>query len=203
MTNVNAAVLLGFALGVAPTLGGTTEEPPHSWHFRVLLDGKPIGEHDFLLTRHADELVVDSEAHFRVAVAFVTLYTYEHHDHEVWHGGCLARLSSHTNDNGRQLVVEGVLRDQGFEVANSHGTTTLPPCVRTFAYWDRELITDPRLLNSQTGEYQSVLLTRVDDRRFVLRGTQLAIDLRYSDAGEWVALESRLESGRTLHYELH
>jgi hypothetical protein len=176
---------------------------PRSWHFTALLDGKLIGTHDFVVGRQGDDVTVDSAAHFKVAVAFITAYVYEHRDHEVWHGGCLAQISSQTNDNGHKVFVEGTLEGDAFELRSPRGMTRLPACVRTFAYWDEHLMSDPRLLNAQTGEYQAVSLTSVGAERYALRGHKLAIDLWYSAAGDWTALESKLDSGRTLRYELH
>ena len=196
------AVVLGLALGAAAA-SRAGEEPPRSWHFNVLLDGKYIGEHDFLVGHHGDEVWVDSVAHFKVMLAFITVYTYEHHNHEVWRDGCLTQVTSRTDDNGHQAFVQGTRRAATFEVESVGGAARLPACVRSFAYWDRDLLGDPRLLNTQSGEYQAVTLTALGAQRYALRGAKLAIDLWYSDTGEWVALESKLDSGRTLRYELH
>jgi hypothetical protein len=101
-----------------------------------------------------------------------------------------------------------------FEIENSRGARTLSGCVHTFAYWDEESLMAPRLLNAQTGEYQAVTLTRIGTQnvsvggqsiaaqRYALRAAHLSIDVWYSDSGRWVALESKLESGRTLRYEI-
>jgi hypothetical protein len=86
--------------------------------------------------------------------------------------------------------------------------------VGTFAYWDRsQLAGRDRLLNSQTGEYVpvevrslgtgSLTLGGRDVRveRVALSGPDIDITLAYAaDSGEWLALDSRLESGRTLRY---
>jgi hypothetical protein len=127
MSNVNAAVLLGFVLTGVPAWVTAAEAASRSWHFAVLLDGKQIGAHDFAIVRQGDDLPVDSVARFKAS---------------------------------------------------------LPVCVRTFAYWNEHLNTDPRLLNAQTGEYQPVTLTRAGTQHFTLRGQKLA-------------------GGRTLRYELH
>jgi hypothetical protein len=60
-----------------------------------------------------------------------------------------------------------------------------------------------KLLNVQSGEYQAVAVTRMGVNRFALRGSKLAIELWYSEAGDWTGLQSTLKSGRTLRYELH
>jgi hypothetical protein len=214
MRNVTAAILPSLFLSAVPVLAPAAEQEARSWHFAVLLDGKHIGEHDFVLTRHGDADVIDIVAHFKVGVAFIPLYVYDHQNHEVWRNGCVVSVSSRTNDNGRKDFVDGAVQDQAFRVRSARGVLTLPACVRTFAYWDENLLAQPPLLNTQTGEFQAVTLTAAGvqsvtvagrplaAKRYSLRGPHLAIDVWYSEAGDWVALESKLESGRTLRYEI-
>jgi hypothetical protein len=214
MSNATAAILPSLFLTALPLLAPAAQPQARSWHFAVLLDGKRIGQHDFVLTHHGDQDIVDIVAHFKVGVAFIPLYAYDHQNHEVWRNGCVLSVSSRTNDNGRKDFVEGVSQDQAFMVRSARGALTLPACVRTFAYWDENLLAQPPLLNTQTGELQSLTLTAAGvqsvtvagrplaAKRYALRGAHLAIDVWYSEAGDWVALESKLESGRTLRYEI-
>ena len=208
-------VMLGFYILCAARTGmACAAEPAGNWHFSVLLDGKRIGVHDFVVTHQADETEVVTEAHLKVKVAFLSLYQYDHQDHEIWRGGCLVRISSHTRDNGKAFAVQGDLKADAFQVQGSRGAATLPVCVKTFAYWNQRFLTEPRLLNSQTGEFQPVTLApdgsqtltvrgrMIAARRYSLRGPKLDIELWYSEAGDWIALESKLESGRTLRYEI-
>ncbi len=214
MRNLSAAILPSLFLAVAPVWASAAEEGARNWHFTVLLDGKHIGEHDFTIAQRGDEVAVDTRAHFKVGVAFIPVYSYDHQDHEVWRNGCLFTLSSHTNDNGKRDFVEGALQGQAFGVRSARTTLSLPACVRSFAYWDESQLAQPPLLNSQTGEFQSATLTAAGTqsirvgaqtlaaKRYALRGLHLSIDVWYSDSGRWVALESKLESGRTLRYEI-
>jgi Family of unknown function (DUF6134) len=217
MTTLKPAVLLGFYIlwaSLAEAAAGTADLPSHSWHFTVLLDGRRIGEHDFRIAPQGAESAIDTEAHFRVRAAFISLYQYDLQDHEVWREGCLVRLNSHTRDNGKSFAVQGELQGQAFGVHGARGAATLPACVQTFAYWDQRLLTGSRLLNSQTGDFQSVTLTcegtqsvrvrgrMIQAQRYSLRAPKLDIQLWYAGSGDWVALESRLESGRILRYEI-
>jgi hypothetical protein len=98
-------------------------------------------------------------------------------------------------------------------VQSAHGAASLPAWASTFAYWDQRFLTEQRLLNSQTGEYQPVTPTRegieilkvggqaIPAQRYSLRAPKRAITLWYSAACHWAALESKLESGRKLRYE--
>lgn len=215
MTNREPALLLGFYMFCV--CGVAAAAPPSqrgSWHFTVLLDGKRIGEHDFAVIRQADEVEVDSEAHFKVKVAFIPVYEYDHQDREVWRHGCLAQINSRTHDDGKTFAVHGILKGDRFEVQGAHGALMLPACIQTFAYWNQRFLTGQRLLNSQTGEYQPVTLARegieslkvagatIAAQRYSLRAPKLDIALWYSASGDWVGLESKVQSGRTLRYEI-
>jgi hypothetical protein len=216
MTRFTPATILALLPLIAACAPAAAAEPPKagSWHFTVFLDGKRIGEHDFSVAPQGDEVAVETEAHFKIKAAFIALYQYDHHDHEVWRGGCLAQIAAETHDNGKSLAVQGALKGNVFEVQGSRGAAALPACVRSFAYWDQHYLTGPRLLNSQTGEYQSVTLEpegtdsvrvrgqSMPAQHYLLRAPQLAIDLWYSQSGDWLALESKLESGRVLRYEI-
>ena len=179
------------------------------------LDGRPIGEHDFTVSGERGSEEVQSHARFSVKALFVPLYGYVHHDTELWHGGCLVGMKAHTSENGHESQVLGTSTSSGFLVAGPRGTTVLPGCVSSFAYWDRARLEARRLLNAQSGEYEPVALTgqgaetilsqghRVGAERYCLAASRFTIKLWYSSDGRWLALESRTTEGRTLRYELH
>jgi hypothetical protein len=84
--------------------------------------------------------------------------------------------------------------------------------VRTFAYWDVDLLNSQRLLNTQTGEYEPVTVSdmgtgrltideeQIEARHFRLVTEGLTIDLWYTNDMHWLALESVTESGAVLRY---
>ena len=181
--------------GSAAASGATRE-----WHFDVSLDGRPIGEHRFVLEERANQREVTSDARFRVRILFVDAYRYEHHARESWRGDCLERLDARTVENGQQLRV--VVPD---------GNPPRSDCVQTFAYWNPSILDSSLLLNPQTGEYVPVKVLplgrdTIDGQsaeRYRLLGsgtTPLQIDLWYTPARDWVALESRTPQGRLLRY---
>ncbi|MBV8782626.1 MAG: hypothetical protein JOZ67_00395 [Gammaproteobacteria bacterium] len=200
------ALLLSGAAVLLPGTAGA--QGP--WRFDVRLDGRPIGFHEFQVQERGEETEVLSRAHFLVTVLRVPLYRYEHEDHETWRAGCLVRIEATTNDNGRRTQVRGAGAAQGFAVMGPAGASHWPGCVRSFAYWDTRLLDAPRLLNAQTGEYEAVQVTRIEDpaaaagatAHYRLTGEHFHIDLWYGAHGEWRALESRTPEGRTLRYEI-
>ena len=130
-------------------------------------------------------------------------------------GRCAAsglRIASSTNDNGDQLFVNGDLRSNGLDLKTHTGKETLEGCVRTFAYWEPELLTSKKLLNVQTGEHVPVDIESlgvstinvrgiaVEANHYRLNNEKFSIDLWYSQNQEWLALESTTESGARLRY---
>ncbi len=186
---------------------------PRHWNFRVLLDSRPIGEHDFEVSGEPGSERVQTRAHFSVKAFFVPVYGYVHQDTELWQNGCLVSMVSRTTENGHESQVLGSRSDSGFEVHGARGTSLLPSCIGSFAYWDLARLRAARLLNAQSGEFEPVVLTRqgaenilsqgrrVDCERYLLTAAKFTIQLWYASDGRWLALESHTAEGRTLRYE--
>ena len=184
-----------------------------TWQFDVLLDGRHIGEHEFVLVDSGAQKELTTRAKFRVSVLLVPLYRYEHENREIWREGCLYRIDARTRTNGDESIVEGARVGPAFQVRGPGGSARLPACVKTFAYWDLELLREERLLNAQTGVYERIEIEdlgadtlelagrRVAAERHALRAGNYVIDLWYSPGGEWLALESLTPEGRRLRYE--
>ena len=150
---------------------------------------------------------------------FVNLYRYRHQSTEVWQDNCLRSIDSVTDANGKPFLVEGNLvagqaKANYFQVNTAGTETELPPCVMTFAYWNPIFLDEEKLLNSQTGIYEDVTITRIGEESLQLDGEAVAavkylIDLKagpitlwYSANNfRWLALESVAAGGRILRYE--
>jgi len=185
------------------------------WRFEVLLDDKQIGYHDFNVTGDGQQQVLETEASFDVKFLFITAFRYRHQNVEVWNDGCLASIEAATNNNGEVLQVDGRQIDDTFRVSRESGDAALDSCVRTFAYWNPDILDADRLLNSQTGEYESVSVELegqdriivdgrpVDALRYRLMAEAGDIKLWYSSdaARRWLALEAPAKGGRTLRYK--
>ena len=202
-----ARILAMLALLVATSSHAATRE----WNFDVSLDGKPIGEHRFTLHDRGDIREIDSQARFNVRFLFINAYRYEHRARERWTGDCLQSVEARTDANGKPRVVEGERANGMFRIRNGSPAVLQDACVQTFAYWNPSILDARRLLNPQTGEYVDVkvlLMGRevIDGQsaeRYRLLGegeTPLQIDLWYTAARDWVALESLTPEGRRLRY---
>ena len=185
-----------------------------SWNFKVYLDDKPVGFHNFTIDGDAKEKRLRSEAHFDVDVFIFNAYSYRHESNERWNGGCLTEINASTNDNGDKLSVHGKAAQANFHLTSNNIQSELPACVMTFAYWNPEMLGQKRLLNPQDGKYLDVEIKPIGQDAIKVRGENISaahyrlkaekflIDLWYSADRRWLALDSTLENGRLLHYRI-
>jgi hypothetical protein len=183
-------------------------------NFDVFLDDRAIGYQRFVLASTGEGMRIETRAEFEVKLLRITAFEFDHRNTELWRDGCLQAIDARTDSNGKQYAVSGKARGAAFVVATNEGERRLGGCVASFAYWDSQLLTQRReLLNSQTGEYVPVRIDslgrdriRIGERevpveRYSLKGKEIDITLAYeAGSGEWVALDSRLDGGRTLRY---
>ena len=209
-----ALVVLALAMVAVPVLADDALSTERQWRFRVFLDDKEIGYHDFFLAEQGASRVLRTVAEFEYKLLFVKLYDYAHENSEEWQGDCLTRIESSTDDNGETLSVLGRQQQDTFVVQANRGAASLPPCVMSFAYWNPEFLKQTQLLNSQNGEYVEVQVSAPEPAelevhgemrqalRYHLAAGPLKLQLWYSMDDEWLGLESETESGRILRYKL-
>jgi hypothetical protein len=192
----------------------TAASQAQEWRFKVYLDDKWIGYHNFRLTPRGDgRHTLDIDASFDVKFLFINAYSYRHQNTEQWQRQCLSSIRASTDDNGQQYDVVGTTGDNGFYLDNGSERTTLSECVMSFAYWDPAILKARRLLNAQTGEVVDVTTVPMGREQIPVRGQTIAanryrlisdqavIDLWYAERNSrWLALQSTTESGRMLRY---
>lgn len=208
---LSAPFLMTLPATALASSGMNTDEK--QWHFTVYLDDREIGYHRFTVDRQSEQWQVISEARFDVKVWFINAYEYRHYNRETWREGCLVEINAATDDNGELSQVKAQRRNTKL-VFSRPEEKTLDGCIRSFAYWSPGLLDSPRLLNTQTGEYQDVEVLRLgkdsvtvrnqirEANRYRIRHEKFVIDLWYSDDDHWLALESSTESGATLRYRI-
>jgi len=191
----------------------------NKWNFVAYLDDDKIGYHNFEVIENNGEVVVNTEAKFDVTFMFIPVYSYEHNNTEIWNNDCLTSMDSRTLDDGEELFVQ-LSSQNGTSKINTHDKSiSQADCVRSFAYWDYDLIKSKALLNSQTGELIDVSyrfvgsdVINVNNKPLQARHYQLLgkdgagnlidISLWYNSNNHWLALHSRLDNGYSLRYQL-
>ena len=190
---MTSKVLLALALSALPALVNGTEQ---AWRFRVFLDDREIGYHDFRVRERDGFQLLETEASFEYKLLFLTLYEYAHKNTEVWNGNCLEEIESFTDANGDPHEISGALTEHGFLLEKSDGQARLPDCIMSFAYWNPAFLEQDRLLNSQNGEFVDVDVSTAERVSLKVRGS-VRPALRYRLEAEGLGI-----GGRKLRYEL-
>lgn len=207
----NHLLLLALSLTALPfsTASGRVLD---QWNFDVYLNDSKIGEHRYQVTEENGAEFVRTNAKFKIKLLFITAFRYAHENTERWQGDCLTEIRSNTNSNGKRLSVAGELEAEGFALKTADSVDELPACVRSFAYWNLELLQAEQLLNPQSGEYVNVNLSfqgiepidvageSIQAERYQLHAGGQTISLWYDQSGRWLGLEARLKKNRVLRY---
>lgn len=184
------------------------------WRFRVFLDNKEIGYHNFFLQRLENTSQLQSEANFEYRLMFVKLFGYQHENSETWAGDCLIGIESRTDANGKPFKVSGILEGDSFILSGTTGKAELPACSMSFAYWNPAFLEQDRLINVQNGEIVEIEVSEPERVELEVRGVmqpayryqlgagEMKIELWYSENNEWLALETDARGGRRLRYQL-
>ena len=202
---------LAFSLGLVCQAQISVQE---RYNFKVFLEDDEIGVQRFFVSSEGTRSQVEVEAQFDVTYFLIPFYSYRHTNSETWEGNCLKDIRAETNDNGESFFVRGTRQDGQIQLHTHAGKSNLEGCIKTFAYWNLDLLQSDRLLNSQTGEFQPVQISKVGEETISVRGVstdtehhrivsdKFTIDLWYTMNHEWVALQSTTKNGGTLRYEL-
>lgn len=223
MSTIIWSVILSFGVAVAHADGvidTRVSENAREWNFKVFLDDKEIGYHNFRLEQDGASEQVRSQAEFKVKFLFFTAYQYQHENSEIYRDNCLLEINSQTDANGKDFEVDGNRVEDGFQIeANAVQNRIVPTsrdaCIKTFAYWDPSFLKEDKLLNSQTGELLDVKVENlaretltvrgqaIETQRYRLLAKNVEVDVWYSESDRsWLALESTVKGGRKLRYVL-
>ncbi|MFN0038515.1 MAG: DUF6134 family protein [Burkholderiales bacterium] len=211
---IRKSMLRALWMGLVLTAASQSTAAMRDLEFQVFLDERPIGYHRFTLRGEGTERQLTSEARFNVKLWFINAYRYAHDATEAWRDNCIETMTARTQDGGKNLEVIAS-RDAGhLAVTSPRGRDVIQGCVMSFAYWNPEILRQSHLLNVQTGEYTPVRIDALGEEqvkvrgsmvtasRYRIRGPKFPIDLWYSADRTWVALQSTVDRGRSLRYEL-
>ena len=200
--------IAALALPAAAALTAETDIP-----FRVDMGGAPIGSHTVRFEEHGEDLHVFIDIQLKVGLAFITLYRYEHSNHEIWRDGRLVSIETETNDDGEAFSVRGEAVEGGFRVTGAEGEILLPAEVAPTSYWTADMLDAPAFLDTQRGVAASLSIAPVGDERVELpSGERLAacrvqfsgdldLDAWYDADGRWVKMAFTL-GGNDFDYQL-
>jgi hypothetical protein len=189
-TLVACAVVCASSAVAAANL--TTGADERSWSFKVFLDDREIGYHDFRVVDTPAGRELDSEARFDVKVLFINAYKYRHESHERWDDGCLVEIDARTRAGSERNALAGRDVGQAFALqklatqrkrtsdtadpTDAPAVTYESDCVSTFAYWNPDFLSRDRLLNPQTGDLVPVHVESMGVGTVQVAGVETAVE---------------------------
>lgn len=164
--------------------------------FEVVRGESSIGRHEVSFRREGEELHVEVAIDLEVKLAFVTVFTYQHRNHEVWRDGRLISIETTTNDDGKQYQLTGRATDQGFQVEGSAGSYLAPADIIPTSYWNPATLEQSQLLDTQRGRLLEVMIVPQGEEQILADGERfsatryrmsgdLRLDLWYGPDGQW------------------
>ena len=208
-------VILFFWFGLAAATEVESEELSDTTSskeilFDVFLGKKKIGEHSFLFAPSSVGMKVQSRASFDYRLLNISLYNYEHFSEEYYDSeNCLVKINSSTLTETKvrgsvKQEVAGEMKDKGFLITGSNEEQLDKNCVMPFAYWNPEILEQTSLLNAQTGKEVHIAVRELPEiesgAKYSLEGENLNIEVKYTEEGSWISLESKVSKGRNLKY---
>lgn len=166
--------------------------------FILLRKGNEIGFHHIKFTEKGDDLHVDIHIEIKIGIGFITLFNYLHKNSEVWNEGQLIAINSRTDVNGKTDFINLKRDDTGaWQGQSSRLEDPIPAQILTTSYFDPNFIRQSQVLNSQDGRVADLTIKKIGTEPYVLsdrtttahryraRG-DLALDVWYSESGEWL-----------------
>ncbi len=192
-----AAGVAAFAAALAPPL--SAGEAAAMLGFWVKRDGDRIGSHSVSLRRVGDETQVEIALELKIGLGFITLFRYEHENREVWRDGRLLSLDARTHDDGEDTWVRARAGDAGLHVEGSAGSYLAPADTLPTSYWNKAMVGQTRLLDTQSGRLievevkpagrESIVVgdRAIDAQRYEISG-DLRASLWYDSEDTWTGL---------------
>lgn len=193
-----------------PALADPLPVPPgNQIAFRVLRNGKPIGEHHLNFTRSGDDLAVAIAVDLRVTFAGIPFFRYHLSGTERWSGGVFQSLETKVNDNGRHLEVHAHKTATGYDVEGTYiPLYTAPPNTMPLTYWNKALLNSTGL-NIQTAHSYPLIVASpgwnklpttdgsfVTAQRFNVTG-KLRLSVWYDQTNQWSGLAFQINGNES------
>jgi hypothetical protein len=179
--------------------------------FDVFRDGRPVGRHEVGFSVDGDRLRVQARMEIAIPFLVFTAYRYRYRSDSLWDEGHLVWLSAETDDNGKKSVVEAEWMGHALTVEGGRGRKVVDGPLFPTDHWHPSVIGREKVLNTITGEVNSVSITPEGvDRLVTPEGIIEATRYRYSGdlenlvwydtEGRWVGMRFSAQDGSTIEY---
>ncbi len=132
-----------------------------------------IGSYSNTVERSGDTTTVLTEAHLKVSVLGIVLHREDARRQERWRDGRLMFFHGVTTINGRELVVRGEAKGDGFVIDTPRGTVTAPADIRPANPWSANFLGSNTMMRVDNGAVEPVRISGGGETSVTVEGTKL------------------------------
>ncbi|EDP65646.1 hypothetical protein BAL199_02439 [alpha proteobacterium BAL199] len=185
---------------------GLARAYPEILKFAVTREGSPLGVVMERFGSDAADRITEVYIAFKVDLAFITVYRYEHRSRERWRDGRLVALDTITNDDGEAQKVAARTSSSGLQVDGKEGRIVAPSDILPSSYWHPRFVEQSRMLDSQLGRVLDFTVTEVGSEtiqalgrptlctRYAMRG-DIDLDFWYDADRVWQKMTFTIGGG--------
>ena len=178
---VGIAALLAFAAGTAFSASAWSEPETFVYEVEHPTYGD-VGTYINTVIRNGETVDIETNLHIAVRVLGVRLFHQDAKRLEHWENGRLISFHGDTDDNGRQIDVDGKAQGDTFVVQSPLGNFTAPPQVHPSNPWAQQCLNTDTMMGTKTGKVEKVVVTDTGMVDLVFGGKPIRLHQYFIDS---------------------
>jgi hypothetical protein len=171
--------------------------PPGKLTYAVMRDGNQIGSQVVEFQRNGDTLLVLTNVKIKVSLLGITIYRFVHNSQEEWQNGELARLTSKTDDDGDDRIVDLRLVDGKLKGKYNGQNKEFPLGMIPASFWHPDSMKQTKLLDQVKARNRQITVKDLGMETITIQGKKIEAH-RYSVTGQikrevWYGPDGRLQ----------
>src|SRR5262245_2286177 len=122
--------------------------------YAIVRDGSQIGSQVTTFQRNGDSLMVHTSVNIKVSLLGITIYRFDHVADEEWKAGELERLTTKTNDDGDDRVVDLKAVDGKLKGTYNGQAREFPSSLIPASLWHPGTVKQTQLLDQVKARYR-------------------------------------------------
>jgi hypothetical protein len=140
-----------------------------------------IGTYTNTVEQQGDKVDVQTQLHVSVKMLGIPLFHQDANREEHWEKGRLVSFQSTTDDNGKQIQINGKAQGSDFVVLSPLGTFTAPAQVHPSNPWAPQVLNTDTMMSTKTGRVIAVTVTDTGDNNVTFDGRTMKLRQYFID----------------------
>jgi hypothetical protein len=141
-----------------------------------------IGTYTNTITQQGDSVDVQTQLHVAIKVIGISLFHQEANRLEHWEKGRLIAFQGATDDNGKEIDINGTAQADAFVIQSPFGTFTAPARVHPSNPWDLQCLDTDVMMGTKTGKVVKVVVTDTGETNVTFDGQAMKLRQYFIDS---------------------